>query len=110
MILLMSSKSEISLAWTRALRSMTWMASIVSASLTRCICSSWAQPRIALIGVRSSCDSVATNSSLIRFARSASARASRSLTRSPARSSSMIRRSVMSTIVPTKPAKAPSAV
>ena len=41
-----------------------------------------AQPKTALSGVRSSCDSVARNSSFSRFAASAWARAARSLSRS----------------------------
>ena len=42
------------------------------------------QPTIAFSGVRSSCDSVARNSSLARLAASAASRASRSFTASSA--------------------------
>ena len=45
------------------------------------------QPRIALSGVRSSCESVARNSSFISLMRSASVRAARSLSSSASRSS-----------------------
>jgi hypothetical protein len=49
------------------------------------------QPTMALRGVRSSCDSVARNSSLIRLACSAAARASRSRSRRISRSASASR-------------------
>ena len=73
-----SSRSAISWAWTRALRSMALMPETTSGSppATRCL-SSCDQPTMALSGVRSSCDSAARKSSFTRLARSASARAAR---------------------------------
>ena len=80
-IALMSSRSSMIWVCTRALRSIASrpFASDGSAAVRRSTCT---QPRIGVIGVRSSCDSVATNSSFMRLARSASARAWRSLSSS----------------------------
>ncbi len=66
-----------SCAWSLALRSMTWipLRKVSSSCRVRRIS---AQPRITLSGVRSSCDSVARNSSFNAPSRSLSARASRS--------------------------------
>ena len=68
--------SSTSCAWVWALRSMTSTPRAHGAPRRRCpprrMC---AQPRIALSGVRSSCETVARNSSFMRLALSASARA-----------------------------------
>jgi len=64
--------------WRRVVRSIVSRARAV---FSRSSCprrSMWVQLSAALSGDRSSCDSVARNSSLARFERSASARASRS--------------------------------
>ena len=83
---LMSSRSSMSCAWTRALRSMVSRPARSSSALRLVMRSTWAQPRMAFSGVRSSCDSVARNSSLASLTRSASARAARSLSSSALRS------------------------
>ena len=62
---------------------------------------------MACSGVRNSCESVATKSSLSWFARSASARAARSLSRSCSRSSATRTRSVMSALIATAPMTRP---
>ncbi len=82
MIRLRSSRSSISCTCARALRSMTsmarrWSSGLVVSPFSR-IC---VHPRIELSGVRSSCDSVARNSSLMRVARCAAMRALRSASR-----------------------------
>ena len=84
---LMSSRSSISCVWARALRSMAsrpFARSLASFELERRI---FDHPRMALRGVRSSCESVARNSSLMSLARSAVLRAARSLSSSAFRSS-----------------------
>ena len=63
-------------------------------------CSMRAQPRIALSGVRSSCEAVDRKSSLARLASSAASRAVRSLSSSRARSSAARREASMSVLVP----------
>ena len=73
-----SSRSSISLACVRAFRSMTSSASVRRSWRTLPERSIVIHPSIALSGVRSSCDSVARNSSLARSASCAAARASRS--------------------------------
>ncbi len=84
---LRSSRSSISCTWARALRSITWMARCWSTVLFAWPLSRiWVQPRMALSGVRSSCDRVARNSSLMRVARWAAMRALRSASSSCSRS------------------------
>ena len=75
---LMSSRSEISCAWTRVLRATTSRprSRILGSSRPRIISS--VHDRMALSGVLSSCDTIARNSSFTRLARSAS-RARRAL-------------------------------
>ena len=75
---LMSNRSVRSRAWRRALRSMTSTAVAIRSGPGTVFLSICVQPRTALSGLRSSCYSVARNSSRIRAARCASARASRS--------------------------------
>ena len=70
-----SSTSEISCACDCALRATISSTFGMRAASTRRSRSSDTQPRMALSGVRSSCDSVARNSSFSRLARSASSRA-----------------------------------
>ena len=84
---LMSSKSSISCACARALRSMLCRPRCRSAWSRVPRRSTCAQPRMADSGVRSSCDRVVRKSSFSWFVRSASARASRSLSSSTLRSS-----------------------
>jgi hypothetical protein len=84
---LMSSRSSISWAWARALRSIVCRPRCRSAVSRVPRRSTWAQPRIADSGVRNSCDRVARNSSFIWLVRSASARARRSLSSRTLRSS-----------------------
>jgi hypothetical protein len=74
----MSSRSSMSCACARALRAMVSSPRRVSASPTARASSSVDHPSTALSGVRSSCDSVARNSSFSRLTRPASARAARS--------------------------------
>jgi hypothetical protein len=73
-IRLMSSRSEMSSAWARVFRLMISSPWSVSGSLG-CRSNSSVQPRMALSGVRSSCETIARKSSLTRLARSASVRA-----------------------------------
>ncbi|MNM47130.1 hypothetical protein D3C81_580930 [compost metagenome] len=73
---------------------------------TRCSSSSL-QPRIVVSGVRSSCDSVARNSSFSRAMFSAALRAARSDCSSSSRASSISRRSVTSGLLPARPMKRP---
>ena len=112
---LMSSRSSMSWVWARVFRSMTsspcWVcAAVIVPVRRRCD-----HPRMAFSGVRSSCDTVARNSSFIAFARSASPRANCSLSRSWRRSSAACRAaasarrcSVISRKVHTRPAGRPS--
>ncbi len=69
-----SSTSSTSFAWTRAFRSITTSPWSISFEEVRPR-NNTAQPRMALNGVRSSCETTAKNSSLARLAASASARA-----------------------------------
>ena len=72
----------------------------MSASSLRPVRSTCDQPRIALSGVRSSCESVARNSSFISLRRSAAARAARSLSsRAVALGGSALRRLVEACVV-----------
>ena len=91
-----SSRSSTICAWVVALRSMASMARSVAEASSRPVRSSRDQPSTAFSGVRSSCETVAMNSSLARLARSASARASCSRASSAARSASPRRASVRS--------------
>ena len=75
-----SSTSPISLAWAWALRSMISRTCGRRSADTGAWRSIETQPRTALSGVRSSCESVARNSSFRRLARSASSRAACSAT------------------------------
>ena len=61
---LASSRSPSNWVCARALRSMTLRPSAIVAASTRGRCSSVVHPRMALSGVRSSCEMVARNSSL----------------------------------------------
>ncbi len=94
-IRLMSSKSSIICAWALAFRSITSMPCAMEEA-RRSLLKILAHPTIAFSGVRSSWLSVATNSSLRRVARSASARAARSLVSKASRYSSARRRSAIS--------------
>ena len=96
-----------SCVWTFALRSIVSRARRELASSRRPARSRWTQPTIAFRGVRSSCESVARNSSFIRLAASACARACSATASSRARSASATFRSVMSRLVTTKPANSP---
>ena len=62
-------------ACSRVLRSTTSMAWAAASALSRPLASMAVHPSIAVSGVRSSCESTARNSSLARFAASASRRA-----------------------------------
>ena len=65
---LMSSRSEMSCAWMRVLRATTSRPrSRMRRVARRCAPSAASTPRIAFNGVRSSCDTIATNSSLTRL-------------------------------------------
>ncbi len=79
-----SRTSSMIRVWARALRSM--IPSARSSSAGACRRATTVHPRMALSGVRSSCDTVARKSSFARFATSASARAARSLSSRRARS------------------------
>ena len=68
-----SRMSSISRACSRAFRPITSIACCARAEVRVPLCSIGTQPRIAFNGVRSSCDSVARNSSLSRLASSAAA-------------------------------------
>ncbi len=70
---LMSSRSEMSWACSRVLRATTSRPRCTSAGSPALRAISCVQPRMALSGVRSSCDTIATKSSFTRLARSASA-------------------------------------
>jgi hypothetical protein len=115
-----SIRSVTSWDWSRALRWITSSACTVRCALSVPPRSSEAQPMIALSGVRSSCDTMARNSSLSRLASSASSRAARSTSSILRRSTSSSRmvamlcsswrrsrfmRSTTTTEPPTKPAK-----
>ncbi len=76
---LRSRRSSMSWAWAHALRRMTSTPRRTLCLSSRLSRSTSAQPRMALRGVRSSCDSVARNSSLRCAVRSDSALAWRSL-------------------------------
>ena len=111
---LMSRRSAMSCACALVLREMMSnpRSSIAESSRPRII--SCVHPRIALSGVLSSCETMATNSSLIRLARSASARALRSASSSRSRSAaascrstSERRRSVISRAIFETPMIAP---
>ena len=69
-----SSRSSISFAWCRVLRSIASSARALPASSMRPDRSSATQVRITPSGERSSCDRVARNSSFVRLAASAAAR------------------------------------
>ena len=102
----MSSRSSTRRVSNRAFRSMTSRpAGVMELACDRR--STCVQPRIALSGVRSSCDSVPRKSSFSRLTRSASPRARRSCASSCSRSSSAWRRPVTSTHAPTKPTATP---
>ncbi len=117
-----SSRSSISWLCALALRSIVATPSATTAGGTSPCWRIVVQPTMALSGVRSSCDSVARNSSFRRFASSASRRTARSNSSSRVRSSascrnraslslsidSYRRRSVTSTHVPMKPEKSSS--
>ncbi len=79
-----SSRSSISCACRRALRSITSSACATSPGATCSLRSIVVQPRIGVSGERSSCDSVARNWSLSSLSRSAALRASCSRTSSQA--------------------------
>ena len=96
---LMSSKSSISWAWARALRSMLFSPRCRSAWSRVPRRNTCAQPRMADSGVRNSCDRVVRNSSFNWLVRSASARASRSLSSSTLRSSAARRASTYSRVL-----------
>ena len=106
---LRSSRSSINCVCRRALRAMV-ASPDCSASAVRGpdwrIC---AHPRMALSGVRSSCDTVPRNSSRRSMACSASWRAARSRFSRLSRSCSARRRSVTSIATPTRPVSVPSA-
>ena len=74
-----SSTSSMSWVCTRALRSIASRARAVASRSSMVPRSIRAHPAMAVSGVRSSCESIARNSSLERFAASASTRAARSL-------------------------------
>ena len=90
-----SSRSVVSCAWSRTLRSIDSSPRTVVAESSFPVRSKFTQPRIALSGVRNSCEIVARNSSFIRLAASLSCRAScasrarPSATRRAARNSEM---------------------
>ena len=69
-----SSNSSMRRACRLALSEIDWSARAVFSPLNVPRCSIPAHPRMALSGVRSSCETTETNSSLKRLARSASAR------------------------------------
>ena len=103
-----SSMSSISSACARALRSMVSSAFCSLSGDKVSARSMCVHPTIALSGVRSSCDSVARNSSLARLAASAASRASRSFTASSACASCVRLKFSMSVAVPIHPLTAPS--
>jgi len=103
-----SRMSSISSACARALRSIVSSARCSFSGdrdRDRSMC---VHPTIALSGVRSSCDSVARNSSLARLAASAASRASRSLTARSACASCARLKFSMSVAVPIHPLTTPS--
>ena len=96
---LISRRSSISCACTRALRSIASSPRPRSTALAP-ILRTCDQPRMELSGVLSSCESVARNSSFIALARCASARAELSFSSSRLRSSSACLRGVASRQTP----------
>ena len=105
----MSSRSSSSVACARALRSSASSAWRLCASSIRPVFSSRAQPSTPVAGVRSSCESVARNSSFNRLAASAVWRASRSRYSNRSRSRSAALRRLMSRKVLIVPIIRPSA-
>ena len=91
-----SSRSSISRACERALRSIVSIARVAFDPSTSPLRIIEAHPRIEVKGVRSSCESVARNSSFSRSASSACRRASRSRSNDAALSSSALCRAVTS--------------
>ena len=91
-----SSRSSISCACAFALRSTVSRACLDVASSNSFMRSNLIQPSIAVSGVLSSCESIARNSSFVRFASSASTRANFSRSKSSSRSFSASFRFVMS--------------
>ena len=85
-----SSRSSMRWLCTRELRSMASRPCSSMAGVTFLRLSTVAQPSIAFSGLRSSCESVARNSSLIWLLRSASVRAARSLASSFSRSVTLV--------------------
>ena len=98
---LASSRSPNNCVCARALRSMTFSPSRMVGGVDAGRCSSVVQPRMALSGVRSSCEMVARNSSLAWLAATSSLRAARSAVSSASRSASSSLRRVTSRKVPT---------
>ncbi len=91
-----SSKSSINCVSARALRSIVTRAFAALSGPSTPSRSMRTHAMIGESGVRSSCDTVARNASLARFAASASARVARSRARISSRSRSSARRAVMS--------------
>ena len=96
MILETSRMSSINPVWILALRSMISRADSTASRASLPLRTWRTQPRIEVNGVRSSCETIARNSSLVRLAASASRRASCSRPRNCSRSASNRLRSVMS--------------
>ena len=105
----MSSRSSMIWAWAWEFRSMAASPSARSSASTLPERRILAQPTMALSGVRSSCDSVARNSSFMRLAASASALADSAAASSRSRSASARLRSVMSRATFAAPIIVPSA-
>ena len=103
-----SSRSSISCICKLALRSIVSIAIAALSSSSMPACNIPAHPRIAVMGVRNSWETIARNSSFERLAASASERAACSRTSNCSRSASACLRPVMSCIILAKPRRLPS--